>query len=91
MGYKVQFSHAWDVDDRVVAQAIRMVHRARIFVIVSGDGGYTSLVVILRSLGKRVIIVAVENRCNPNLRRAADEFVPMPIIVRSRPETAVVH
>lgn len=83
IGYAVQFSHARDVDDRVVAQAVRMVDRAQVFVIVSGDGGYCSLVRILRRLGKRVIVVAVEGRCHPRLRTAANEFYPLPVLARS--------
>jgi uncharacterized LabA/DUF88 family protein len=80
MGYAVQISHAWDVDDRVVAQAVRMVSRAQVFVLVSGDGGYCSLVTILKRLGKPVIVVAVESCCHPNLRAIADEFLPMPVL-----------
>ena len=87
MGYAVQFSHAWDVDDRVVAQAVRMIDRARVFVIVSGDGGFCSLVSVLRRLSKYVIVVAVESCCHPNLRAVADQFVPMPVaILPPRPE-----
>lgn len=81
MGYAVQFSHAWDVDDRVVAQAVRMVSRAQVFVLVSGDGGFCSLVSVLQRLGKWVVVVAVESRCHPNLRAVADEFMPMPVVV----------
>ncbi len=81
MGYRVQFSHAFDVDDRVVAQAIRMVNRGRVFVLVSGDGGFCSLVSVLQRLEKRVIVVAVASCCHPNLRSLADEFLPMPVVV----------
>ncbi len=78
-GYAVQFSHARDVDDRVVAQAVRMVDRAQAFVIVSGDGGYCALVTLLRRLGKRVVVVAVEACCHPRLRAAANEFYRLPV------------
>jgi uncharacterized LabA/DUF88 family protein len=82
-GYAVQFSHARDVDDRVVAQAVRMVDRAQVFVIVSGDGGYCSLVTLLRRLHKRVIVVAVESCCHPRLRAVADGFRPIPVLTHS--------
>jgi uncharacterized LabA/DUF88 family protein len=64
LGYSVHFSHARDVDDCVVYQVVRMVDRADVFVIVSGDGAYCNLVRILRRLRKRVIVVAVERCCS---------------------------
>jgi uncharacterized LabA/DUF88 family protein len=88
VGYAVQFSHARDVDDRVVAQAIRMVDRARVFAIVSGDGGYCSLAAVLRRLHKRVIVIAVEARCHPKLRKLAHEFHQLPIVSVSGPGAA---
>ncbi len=83
IGYAVQLSHARDVDDRLVSQAIRMIDRAQVFVIVSGDGGYCSLVTTLRRLGKRVIVVAVEKRCHPDLRAKANEFCALPILMKT--------
>lgn len=81
LGYVVQYSHAFDVDDRVVAQAVRMIDRAQVFVIVSGDGGYCALATTLRKLGKRVVVVAVETCCHPHLRAAADEFYRLPVLL----------
>jgi len=80
LGYSVHFSHARDVDDRVVSQVVRMIDRAQVFVIVSGDGGYCSLVSILRRLHKRVIVVAVESCCHRRLRRLAHEFHSLPVV-----------
>lgn len=83
LGYSVHFSHARDVDDCVVSQIIRRIDCANTFVLVSGDGGYCSLVRTLRRLSKHVIIVAVERRCNRKLRKLADEFHPLPVVVKS--------
>jgi uncharacterized LabA/DUF88 family protein len=60
-----------------------MIDRAEVFIIVSGDGGYCSLVAILRRLGKRVIVLAVESLCHPNLKASANEFFPIPVVFDS--------
>ena len=91
LGYVVQFSHARDVDDRVVAQAVRMVDRAQVFAIVSGDGGFCSLVTILRRLRKHVIVIAVEDRCHPRLRALAHEFYPLPVLSGSAASATTTH
>lgn len=58
------------------------------FVIVSGDGGFSSLVKKLHELGKSVVVCAYEDRISPALRAVCDVYVDLAASVGETTERA---
>src|SRR3989338_2939003 len=47
-------------------------------VLVTGDGHFVRTLQYLKSMGKKIVVMAVPNRsCNPILRNSADGFIPI--------------
>jgi len=65
----------WDVG--IVIDAIRTANIIDTAVLVSGDGDFIPLVEHLKSLGRRVEVMAFGRSCSSKLRAAADEFVDL--------------
>lgn len=79
IGYRVLFSEGRDCDFRFVDQAIAMHSHASIFLLCSGDHRFADLAIVLRTIGKYVIVSALRSCCSHSLIRSADEFIPLPI------------
>lgn len=65
------------VDNRLIADCIAEVSVTQspdIFILVSGDGDFASLVHVLRRLGKKIIVFAQIGNANKKLTEIADEF-----------------
>ncbi|MDO8264842.1 MAG: NYN domain-containing protein [Candidatus Parcubacteria bacterium] len=65
----------WDVG--IVIDAIRTANIIDTAVLVSGDGDFIPLVEHLRSLGRRVEVIAFGRSCSSKLRASADEFIDL--------------
>ncbi|MEK7173480.1 MAG: NYN domain-containing protein, partial [Patescibacteria group bacterium] len=63
----------WDVG--IVIDAIRTSEIVDTLVIVSGDGDFIPLVEHLKSLGRRVEVMAFGKSTSSRLKEAADEFI----------------
>ena len=67
--------------DKVMSKTIRQRagngRSPSVFVIVSGDQGFTGPVYALRGLRKRVVIAANPHRTSRRLMQAANDFVPL--------------
>ena len=80
-GFKVIGSKAEDVDDSLVANAVRLGVGVDWVVLCSGDGDYIPLARLLQSTGVKVGVIAEPMRCSQELRRVADCFFPAPFFV----------
>jgi hypothetical protein len=78
MGYQVEPSHAFDCDDAFVAWTVRLHKRADCVVICSGDHGYCALVHLLKAIHRRIVLCAVAESCNRQLRNLSDKYLEMP-------------
>ncbi|HEV2523424.1 MAG TPA: NYN domain-containing protein [Candidatus Acidoferrales bacterium] len=82
-GYTVRASNAPDCDELVIAQIVRTCHKADVVVIGGGDGKYTDIAILLRQIGKRVLVLAVKGPVHASLLSAADQFVDLRVIHKS--------
>ena len=87
-GYAVRSSDAPDCDEFVIAEIVRNCHTADIVVIGGGDGKYTHVAILLRQVGKRVVVLAVRGSVHADLLATADQFVDLPVVHESLPEAA---
>jgi uncharacterized LabA/DUF88 family protein len=79
IGFDVKFSHAMDCDDALFAWAVRLHSQANTVILCSGDGGFTPLVTLLKSLGIAVIVRAVRGACSQKLKNAASLYSEVPL------------
>lgn len=80
-GYTVvRCTDAPDCDELVIAEIVRTCHPADVVVIGGGDHKYKDVAIVLRQIGKRVIVAAVRGSVSRDLLAASDQFVEMPVI-----------
>jgi len=65
----------WDMG--IAIDAISMVEKLDVIVLVSGDGDFVDLVHLLKSRGVIVEIISFPKSTNEDLIKAADQFVPV--------------
>jgi uncharacterized LabA/DUF88 family protein len=82
-GLGIVRSHSFDCDDTVVAWAVRLHEQADCFLLCSGDKHFSSLVTLLRQIGRKVVVCAVRTACSRKLRSLSSEYVEMPVLCRS--------
>lgn len=78
-GYTVRRALADDCDEFVIAELVKTSRRANVVVIGGGDHKYADIAVLLRQLGKRVIVTAVPGSVAHELLAASDDFVLLPV------------
>lgn len=78
-GYTVRKALADDCDEFVIAELVKTCRRADVVVIGGGDHKYADIAMILRELGKRVIVTAVPGSVARELLAASDDFVHLPV------------
>lgn len=79
-GFKVIGSNAEDVDDSLIASAVRLRPRVDWVVLCSGDGDYVPLARLLQTTGAKVGVIAEPMCCSQELRSVADRFFPAPFL-----------
>jgi uncharacterized LabA/DUF88 family protein len=79
----VLLSEGRDCDYRFVDQAVAMHRIADSYLLCSGDHRFANLALMLRGLGKHVIVSALRPSCSRSLLVSADEFIPLPISRRN--------
>lgn len=87
-GYTVRSSNAPDCDELVIAEIVRNCQTADVVVIGGGDGKYTHVAVLLRQIGRKVVVLAVRGSVHAALLATADQFVDLPVVHESLPEAA---
>lgn len=80
LGFTVVRSHAFDCDDALVSWAVRICFRIDCLLLCSGDKHFRSLVRLLQTVGKMIIVCAVEGSCNRHLKEMVNRYVEIPIL-----------
>lgn len=79
-GYSVKrCTNAPDCDELVIAEVVRTCYAADIVVIGGGDWKYTNIAIVLRQMGKRVIVAAVRGSVSHDLLAVSHQFVDFPV------------
>lgn len=79
VGYTVRRALADDCDEFVIAELVKTWRRADVVVIGGGDHKYAEIAMMLREVGKRVIVAAVPGSVACELLAASDDFVHLPV------------
>jgi len=79
LGFFTRFSHARDLDDALVAEAVRLHQQADCIVIASHDGDYRHLASLLRASGRELVVCAIRNICSRRLLVLASAFYELPV------------
>lgn len=89
-GLTVVRSHAFDCDETLVAWAVRIHSQVDCFLLCSGDKHFRSLMQLLQSVGRRVVVCAVSGCCNTKLRNHSNQYLEMPVVGRSSDSQAPI-
>jgi len=82
VGLTVVRSHSFDCDETLVAWAVRIHCQVDCFLLCSGDKHFRSLMQLLQSVGRKVVVCAVNGSCNANLKARSNHYIEMPVVCR---------
>jgi uncharacterized LabA/DUF88 family protein len=85
-GLTVVRSHSFDCDEALVAWAVRIHAQVDCLLLCSGDKHFRSLMQLLQSVGRKVVVCAVTGSCNVDLKARSNQYLEMPVV--SRPTQA---
>ena len=93
IGFEPRPSHAFDCDDALIAHAVRFHRAIDTLLLCSGDKHYSRLVEILKAVGVKVIVCAVDGSCSRRLKSLGNDYIEIPVRdqiqnrCRPRPQT----